>query len=165
MLTTNGKEYVTLRDACAMSGYAEARMRGLCVEGKVACLSVDQTFLIEKESLVQHIVRIKSGEERREVPMSESVEKWRERMLGKVGVFAGVVVIFLAIVIVPTLLMSTDAMSNIDLSYAPSTYNSLSGIVPDNGSLAASMVSVNDYIARGIEGVVMSIVSFLSGVF
>lgn len=164
MKTKQGEEYLSPKDAAALSSFTEKQLRALCLEGKVKSRWIGGGFFVEKESLLS-IVRKGSVSPYENIDVQKSFDVWHGRVFRKFGVLTAVVAVFLVIFIIPVFFLSENTFSGFDVTQAPASFNSVGYVAnADKGTLAA-VGGMNEILAKGIEKVFMALYNLVSSWF
>lgn len=161
MRTSDGREYLSSKDACAASGYSEEELRSLCLEGKVRSRWHRGAYFVERSSLLQQMRR-GTFETHAPVDLSYSMALLHHRSLRRFSVLVGIVGIFILVLVLPLFFFHGTFSSRFDIAYAPSSYNSTAAFTGEGGTVAAAVTYADDRLAQGIEKAVLFIIGSFS---
>ena len=138
------KEYLSSKDACAVSGYSKNELDKLCRNGEVRTLWFKDGYFIESRSLLAHTTKEHSSG-----ILDGGFFVKRRIFFKKFGGLLAALLILISVLILPIMLIE-EPLSKDSLGYAPSTYNSTRYISDKTGAVA-SVAEINNVIAGLIE--------------
>ncbi len=162
MRTKKGEEYLSSKDACAISSFSEGDPRPLGLEGNARSAWHGCGYFVEKASLLL-LLKKKTFLPYNKIDLKRSLNVWHNRILKKFGILMAVSAIFLVLFIIPIFFLE-DVSSGYDIAKAPASFNSVAYISDGNGTMAA-VGYINDTIATAIEKGVIAIYNFISSWF
>lgn len=72
-MTTDGSEWLTVREATKLSGYDPEHIRRLVRDGKVAARKVSIVWLVDRKSLLAYLDKAHKSDDRRYRPKVEKL--------------------------------------------------------------------------------------------
>ena len=139
-----GKEYLSSKDACAVSGYSKNELDKLCRNGSVRTLWFKDGYFIESRSLLAYTAK--------GYPLGVLGGGFfikRKIFFKKFGGLVAALLILISVLMLPIMLIE-QPLSKDSLGYAPSTYNSTQYISDKTGAVA-SLAEINNTVADLIE--------------
>jgi hypothetical protein len=153
MLAIKGKQYLSLKDACALSGSSYDEMRSLCAQGLIASVWYDHALLVEQQSLE---TLIRQGDVSRIAKdMSGSEEVWRRNVSKRFLTVAGAIVAVTLVLSLP-LLISGTVSPQADIEAVASTYNTMRVFSEADSGVAAALASINETVGDAIARVIFA---------
>ncbi|MCK5027380.1 MAG: hypothetical protein KAS07_03100 [Candidatus Pacebacteria bacterium] len=163
MRTKKGEEYLSSKDACAISSFSEEELRFLCLEGKVRSRWLGGGYFVEKASLLS-LLKKKTFLPYGKIDLERSLDIWHSRIFNKFGILMVVTVVFLTVFVLPVFFLENNGFSGYDITKAPASFNSVAYISEGNGTMAA-VGYINDTIATAIEKGAIFLYDLISNIF
>lgn len=166
MRTRDGGDYISLKDAGAMSGCSSIELRVLCLEGNVRSKWLsDGSCFVDKASLMRYLSK-KNVRASLHNDLYRGVHEWNKRMTQRFKMLVVMATVFVVALIIPLFLLGGTLSPESDATLVASTFNSTTLLREGDGNLFVMTVTgINDSIAGHIEKAMVEIYRIITSIF